>query len=346
MSLCLSAHACKTFPTAVMHLPRKYTDLFHCCPSCCVAFGPLSGVCLPSITYAYQTQPRFYPSDGNDVGTINVVLSPTRRNELYLFIQNLLRFHVNLLTELGAQLQPEQCATLRDIDEVASSVARHMDTPWDVRSIAGLAIGHNARFFNDFDAYLSRCQQMEAFDEIPIKASFLLLLQKTDYVRYGAHALSILKRLLDQVQKAGNMTNLLVYMSKHLYTYAKSLSLAGQQLEERDKITYNLILAILMRFSLEHLSSTVESIKHMCANLVKQVLQHARDMGQTKITKQMYAQVERQRMPLHAICLMLQQLVEVMGTKVVLENLPDIFKDVFPLYIGQEDSVNALYKCE
>lgn len=273
-------------------------------------------------------------------------LSPTRRNEFYLFIQNLLRFHVNFLTEFKAQLQPEQCESLRDIDEVASCVARHMDTPWDVRSIAGLAIGHNARLFNDFDAYLARCQQMEAFEEIPIKAAFLLLLQKTDYVRYGAHALGILKRLLDQVQKAGNITNLLVYMSKHLFTYAKSLSLTEQQLEERDKITYDLILAILLRFSLEHLSSTVDSIKHMCANLMQQVLQHAKDMGQTKIAKQIYTQMEKQRMPLHAICLMLQQLVEVVGTKTVVENSPNIFKNLFPLYIGLEDSVNALYKCE
>lgn len=276
----------------------------------------------------------------------NEELSPTRRNEFYLFIQNLLRFHVNFLVEFKSELQPEQCGKLREIDEVAATVARHMDTPWDVRSIAGLAIGHNARFFNEFESHLAHCQQLEAFEDIPIKAAMLLLLQKTDYAKYGAQALAILKRLLDQVQQAGNITNLLVYMSKLLHTYAKSLSLMEVKLKDREQITYDLILAILLRFSLEHISSPVESIKHMCANLMQQVLQHAKDMGQTRLTKQVYVQLEKQGMSLNAACLMLQQLTEVMGTKSVLENYPDIFNDVFPLYIGQEDSVNALFKCE
>lgn len=265
-----------------------------------------------------------------------------------MFIQNLLRFHVNLLVEFKLELQPEQCGKLREIDEVATTVARHVDTPWDVRSIAGLAIGQNARFFNEFDAYVAHSQQLEAFEEIPIKAAMLLLLQKTDYATYGEQALGVLKRLLDQVQQAGNITNLLVYMSKLLYIYAKSLSLVEQEnLQSREQITYDLILAILLRFSLEHMSSPVESIKHMCANLMQQVLQHAKDMGgQTRLTKQIYMQLKKQGMPLNAVCLMLQQLADVMGTKSVLQNYPDVFNNIFPLYLGHEDSVNALFKCE
>lgn len=321
----------------------------NCCPAHCVASGrPLGEWESTTITldtyvdFFYISSLHLFPLAWHS----NEKLSPTRRNEYFLFIQNLLRFHVNFLVEFKLELQPEQCGTLREIDEVAATVARHVDTPWDVRSIAGLAIGQNARFFNEFDAYLAHCQQLQAFEEIPIKAAMLLLLQKTDYAQYGAQALGILKRLLEQVQQAGNITNLLVYMSKLLYIYAKSLSLMEEKLQSREQITYDLILAILLRFSLEHICSPVESIKHMCGNLMQQVLQHAKDMGQTRLTKQVYMQLEKQGMPLNAVCLMLQQLTEVMGTKSVLENYPEIFNDVFPLYIGQEDSVNALFKCE
>ncbi|XP_030566188.1 thyroid adenoma-associated protein homolog isoform X1 [Drosophila novamexicana] len=270
-------------------------------------------------------------------------LSPTRRNEFYLYIQNLLRFHVNFMTEYKFQLVVERCQQLRFIDELAECVARNVDTPWDVRAIAGLSIGHNARLFNDFDEYLTKCQELNDFNDLPIKAASLLVLQKSDYASRSAQALDILKRVLDQVKGSASITNFLVYLSKHLHTYSKSLAFI--QLQDRAQIMYCLILAMLMRFSLEHISSSVESIRHMCANMLHQVLQHANAAGQTNIIGQVYAQFERHRMPLPSVCLMLQQLVEVMGTKSVLQNCPSIFDKMFPAYLGLEDSVNSLFKC-
>lgn len=217
-----------------------------------------------------------------------------------------------------------------------------MDTPWDVRAVAGLAIGHNARLFGDFGSYLHRCQSLKDFSDLPIKAAALLMLQKSDYSDYIAEALNILKSTLDHISSTNNVTNFLVYLSKHLNTYSKSLG--GIDLTNRAKVIYNLMLAMLMRFALEHISSNVDTIRHMCASLLQQVLQHCKAAGQISIIALVYNQYERQRMPLPSVCLMLQQLVEVMGVKTVMMHCPGIFDKIFGVYLGREDSVNSLFK--
>lgn len=233
---------------------------------------------------------------------------------------------------------------MRLINECAERVARHVDTPWDVRSIAGLSIGHNARFFNEFADYLSKIKNLTAAEDLPIKSASLLVLLKTDYAEHVHMALDILKSIVDQVKAAGNVTNLLVFMSKHLFTYSKSLS--SIHLSDRPLIMYNLILTILLRFSLEHIVSSVESIRHMSANLVHQVLQLSKAGGQQNIIKQVYTSFERYRMPLNATCLMLQQIVEVLGAKAVLQNCANVLEKIFPIYLGNDDNVNTLYKCK
>ncbi|XP_062127547.1 tRNA (32-2'-O)-methyltransferase regulator THADA-like [Drosophila sulfurigaster albostrigata] len=292
------------------------------------AFIPL----LPRVLRRYWTS----------ISEATVELSPTRRNEFYLFIQNLLRFYVNFMVDLKQFLVPQQCEPLRLISELAASVARHLDTPWNVRSIAGLAIGHNARFFNDFDEYMRSCHAISAFEELPIKAASLLVLQKTDYVERAVQALEILKSIIDQVNAAGDVTNLLVYMSKHLHTYSKSLSCIV--LQDRPLVIYNLILVLLLKFALQHIGSSVKSIRHMAASLLQQVLIHAKATGQTSIKQQVFAQLGREHIPLTSLCLIVQQLVEIMGTRDVLFHCPAVFQKIFLFYLGLDDNVNSLYK--
>ncbi|XP_017869820.1 PREDICTED: thyroid adenoma-associated protein homolog [Drosophila arizonae] len=275
----------------------------------------------------------------SDTGT---QISPTRRNECYLYLQNLLRFHVNFMTEFKSELMPERCRPLKSIDAIAEQASRSVDTPWDVRAVAGLAIGHNARLFGDFANYLLKCQSLNEFNDLPMKAASLLMLQKSDYGTCAAQALDILKRTLEHVDSASNVSNFLVYLSKHLNTYSKSLG--GIKLTDRPQIMYSLILAMLMRFALQHISSNIETIRHMCASLLHQVLQHSKAAGQTNVIAQVYAQYERQRMPLPSVCLMLQQVVEVLGVQAVMMNCPGIFDKMFPVHLGREDSVNALFK--
>ncbi|TDG39867.1 hypothetical protein AWZ03_013710 [Drosophila navojoa] len=269
-------------------------------------------------------------------------ISPTRRNECYLYLQNLLRFHVNYMTEFRSELVPDRCTPLKSIDAIAEQASRHVDTPWDVRAVAGLAIGHNARLFDDFGNYLLKCQSLKDFNDLPMKAAALLMLQKSDYDVYAAQALDILRCILEHVESASNVSNFLVYLSKHLNTYSKSLG--GIKLTDRPQIIYSLILALLMRFSLEHITSNIETIRHMCASLLHQVLEHCKAAGQTKVMSQVYIQYERQRMPLPSVCLMLQQVVEVMGVKAVMTNCPGIFEKLFIPHLGREDSVNSLFK--
>ncbi|ALC49114.1 CG15618 [Drosophila busckii] len=269
-------------------------------------------------------------------------LSPTRRNQIYFYIHNLLRFYVNFPAEFRANLSSQLDTDLCKLHEISVCVAKHLDTPWDVRAIAGLTIGHIARFNNQLPQYLENCIMLNGYEDIPIKAAALVVLQKQDYQYFISQALAILRSVLNQLTGSANSNNLLVYMSKHLYTYSKTLSVG--ELQGRELITYKVILGMLMRFAMEHISSDVESIRHMSANLLQQSLQHAKDAGQTNILSVLYKQFERQRMPLKGACLMLQQLTEVMGVDETLINYPTVQQDLFPNYLGVEDSVNALYK--
>ncbi|XP_030369927.1 thyroid adenoma-associated protein homolog [Scaptodrosophila lebanonensis] len=268
--------------------------------------------------------------------------SPTRRNEYYLFIQNLLRFYVNFLVEFRAELVPARCSQLQQVSVLAEIVSRHIDTPWDVRSIAGMAIGHNARFFDEFDKYMVSCQAMKDAEELPIKGACLLVLQKQEYDTYSSTALKILQQLIEMTS-GNNATNQLVYMSKHLFVYSKALR--NVNLTDRSLSAYHSILCELLGFALTNLSSSTDSVRHMSRDLLRNVLQHASTVGQNAIFNTVFDHFEKQCCSLSSSCLMLEQVVTVVGVQQVLDNCPSLFETVFKCYLGRDDSVDALYKC-
>ncbi|KAH8421316.1 hypothetical protein KR009_001752, partial [Drosophila setifemur] len=285
-----------------------------------------------------------------DIRDPHLELSPTRRNELYLYVQNALRFLVSLLSEWGEQLHPVDCReALQAADAVAQEVARHVDTPWDVRSIAGLLIGHLARFSGGLTDYLESCArpgqaERDAEREVPVQVAALLVLQTGDYQEHAARAIRILQSILAIAQRDGNVSNLLVYLSKHLFIYSKGLGEVSPLLDSEQRGNYELILAELQEFALQHLSSGTDSVRHMSSALFRQVLQHARATGLEELFLAVYRQFEERTAPLGARCLALEQLVGVLGVEQALQHCPSLFGDVFPRFLGCEDSVDSLFK--
>ncbi|KAH8325651.1 hypothetical protein KR067_003330, partial [Drosophila pandora] len=274
-----------------------------------------------------------------DISDPSLELSPTRRNELYLYLQNVLRFLVSLLSEWSAELGHESWQTLlRRADAIAQKVARHVDTPWDVRSIAGLLIGHLARLSGGFSDYLEHCARAEAEPrDLPIQTAALLVLQPSDYPEHAPVALSILQAVLAVGQREGNVSNLLVYLSKHLFIYSKSLG-------DVEPGFYRSILPELQGFALQHLASPTDSVRHMSSGLFRQTLQHAQAAGQVELFQVVYRQFEEHSASLGASCLALDQLVSVVGVAEALDQCPSLVKEIFPRFLGSEDSVDSLFK--
>ncbi|KAH8235753.1 hypothetical protein KR032_006585, partial [Drosophila birchii] len=282
--------------------------------------------------------PRALERYWTDISDARLELSPTRRNELYLYVQNALRFQVSLLSEWSGDRWP--VTLLQATDVVAQRVARHVDTPWDVRSIAGLLIGHLARSSGRFREYLDCCSKPQAERDLPIQMAALLVLQPLDYTEYGPQALAILQLILAIAETEGNVSNLLVYLSKHLFIYSKSLG----DLPASQEVVQQRILAQLQCFALQHISDATDSVRHMSSALFRQVLQHAQASKQEELFQVVYRQFEGREAPLNASCLALEQLTGVLGVDEALRQCPSLFGVIFPRYLGCEDSVDSLFK--
>ncbi|XP_070074815.1 tRNA (32-2'-O)-methyltransferase regulator THADA isoform X2 [Drosophila takahashii] len=272
----------------------------------------------------------------SDITNPALQLSPTRRNELYLYVQNALRFLVSLLSEWSDKLAQ---SLLGSADAVARQVARHVDTPWDVRSIAGLLIGHLARFSNRFGDYIAECSKPQSEQDLPVQTAALLVLRRTDYAEYAPQALAILKSIIAVGERESSVSNLLVFLSKHLFIYSKSL---GEMPAGAEGIIYRQILAELQVFALQNISSGTDSVRHMSSALLRQVLQVA--LPEEELFQVVYRQFEARVAPLNASCLALEQLVAVAGVGRSLDNCPSLFAVIFPRFLGCEDSVDALFK--
>ncbi|XP_065724265.2 tRNA (32-2'-O)-methyltransferase regulator THADA isoform X2 [Drosophila suzukii] len=280
-----------------------------------------------------------------DISDPSLELSPTRRNELYLYVQNALRFLVSLLSEWSDQLHLcDGQRLLGSADVVAQKVARHVDTPWDVRSIAGLLIGHLARFSGKFKEYIAECSRPQAEQDLPVQTAALLVLRRTDYTDYAPQALAILKTIVSVGERESSVSNLLVFLSKHLFIYSKSLGEFQALLSDEQEIVYQQILAELQVFALENISNATDSVRHMSSALLRQVLQHAQDAGREELFQVVYRQFEGRAAPLSASCLALEQLVAVAGVGRCIDNCPSLFGVIFPRFLGCEDSVDALFK--
>ncbi|XP_026838024.1 thyroid adenoma-associated protein homolog isoform X2 [Drosophila erecta] len=280
-----------------------------------------------------------------DICDPTLELSPTRRNELYLYLQNALRFLVSLLAEWSDQLHlTEDQRFPGTANVVAQKVARHEDTPWDVRSIAGLLIGHLARFSGTFQKYVEHCSRPQAEQDVPAQTAALLVLRPTDYAENAAQALAILKTIVSVGEQKSTVTNLLVFLSKHLFIYSKSLGEIHAHLPEDQKVLYEQILAELQVFALQNISNDTDSVRHMSSALLHQVLQHAQAVGQEELFQVVYRQFVDREASLNASCMALEQLVAVAGVNQSIENCPSLFGVIFPRHLGCEDSVDALFK--
>ncbi|EDW26538.1 GL13068 [Drosophila persimilis] len=269
-------------------------------------------------------------------------LSPTRLNELYLFVQNVLRFHVGVLSEWGAQLAGG--ASLLLVQVVAEKVARHSDTPWDVRSIAGLVIGKNTRFFDRFEDYLDKWSKAMPIEYLPIQAAALNVLLPEDYQRYGSRAADIVDRLMDLTAQEGSANNVLVYMAKHFHGYSKSLGApvahlsAGPQRQGYERILY-----AMQRFALANICSATDSVRHMCGGIFMQILQHGQACGLAGLFEEVYVRFEDGG-SLAAGCLAVEKLVGVQGAREAIRHCPSLFGSVFPKYLGVDDAVDSLFR--
>ncbi|XP_039498616.1 thyroid adenoma-associated protein homolog isoform X1 [Drosophila santomea] len=280
-----------------------------------------------------------------DICDPSLELSPTRRNELYLYVQNALRFLVSLLAEWSDQLHlTEDQRFLDTANVVAQKVARHEDTPWDVRSIAGLLIGHLARFSGTFKTYVEDCSRPQAEQDVPVQTAALLVLRPADYAENAAQALAILKTIVAVGEQKSTVTNLLVFLSKHLFIYSKSLGEMHVHLPDDQKLVYEQILAQLQIFALQNISNDTDSVRHMSSALLHQVLQHAQAAGQEELFQVVYRQFEDRATSLNASCMALEQLVAVAGVSQSIENCPSLFGVIFPRHLGCEDGVDALFK--
>ncbi|XP_016950386.1 thyroid adenoma-associated protein homolog isoform X1 [Drosophila biarmipes] len=279
-----------------------------------------------------------------DISDPSLELSPTRRNELYLYVQNALRFLVSLLSEWSDQLRLcDGHRLLGPACAVAQKVARHMDTPWDVRSIAGLLIGHLARFSGTFQEYIAECSRPQAEQDLPVQTAALLVLRRTDYEEYAPQALAILKTIVSVGERESSVSNLLVFLSKHLFIYSKSLGEFQDLLPTPEQeIVYQQILAELQRFALQNISNATDSVRHMSSALLRQVLQHAQLAGREQLFQAVYRHFHAA--PLSASCPALEQLVAVAGVSRCLEHCPSLFGAIFPRFLGCEDSVDALFR--
>ncbi|SPP78520.1 thyroid adenoma-associated protein homolog [Drosophila guanche] len=273
-----------------------------------------------------------------DISNGSLELSPTRLNELYLFVQNVLRFHVGVLSEWRDQLPSD--APLQPVQLLAEQVARHRDTPWDVRSIAGLVIGKNARFFDRLAAYLDESSRVMPIECLPIQAAALNVLLPEDYQRFGSQAADIVDRLLEHTAHEGSLNNVLVYMAKHFHAYSKSLGLPVTHLSPG----YERILHALQRFALVNICSATDSVRHMCGGIFTQILQHGQASGHVALFQAVYARFEDGSDSLNAGCVALEKLVGVRGAREAIGHCPSLFGRVFPEHLGVEDAVDALFK--
>lgn len=260
-------------------------------------------------------------------------------------MQNALRFLVSLLAEWSDKLRLfEDQRFPGTSNAVAQKVARYYDTPWDVRSIAALLIGHLARFSGTFKAYVEDCSRPKAEQDVPIQMAALLVLRPVDYTENATLALAILKRIVAVSELKSTVTNLLVFLSKHLFIYSKSLGEMHAHLPDDQKLLYQRILAQLQVFALQNISSDTDSVRHMSSALLHQVLQHAQAAGQEELFQVVYRQFEDRAAYLNASCMALEQLVAVAGVSKSIENCPSLFGVIFPRHLGCEDCVDALFK--
>uniref|UniRef100_A0A1I8Q5H7 tRNA (32-2'-O)-methyltransferase regulator THADA n=1 Tax=Stomoxys calcitrans TaxID=35570 RepID=A0A1I8Q5H7_STOCA len=269
------------------------------------------------------------------------ISSPSIRNEYYIFIHNSIRILLNFLQEFGECLKITHVHELRELTKLCNNIVLDGDIPMDPRTNAGMVIAYTSKLFHEYQSFISSVKNVKNPNEIALCVGIINTANGQDFHEYSGEILEICKKVDDIANNYATVPNILLCATRALYQISKLTLNFAKGSPEKDVQS---MLNKLMAFSLAFMEHHMDSVRHLCRDIMRNVIATSKNLSYDGLIENIYDACNSERQSLSVKSVVLQQMCFVVGTEHILQKCPTLFTKLFADNLGRDFIVNNLYE--
>lgn len=219
------------------------------------------------------------------------------------------------------------------------------DIPMDPRTNAGILMAHIAKIFDAYDTFIATVKDIKNPNEIAMCVGVINTCDQHDFQKFSADIRDICGKIDEIANANATVANILLCATRALYQISKlTLNFALKSQTTLDDV--KLILRKLLIFTVAYLEHHMDSVRHICRDLMRNIVAAAKKVEFDFLLQKIYDACNSARLSISMKCVVLQQACPILGADEIIENCLELFSDLFLNYLGRDFIVNNLFESE
>uniref|UniRef100_A0A1B0G450 tRNA (32-2'-O)-methyltransferase regulator THADA n=1 Tax=Glossina morsitans morsitans TaxID=37546 RepID=A0A1B0G450_GLOMM len=277
------------------------------------------------------------------VTELGVLSSPSVRNEYYSYVHNSIRFMLCCIQEFGRLLRTSYAEQLKQLNLNCKEIILDSDIPMDPRTNSGILMAHIAKLFDNYDVFIATAKDTKNPNEIVLCVGVINTCEQSDFQKYSADIRDICGKIDEIANLNATVPNILLCATRALYQISKLiLNFALKSSQTLDDI--KLILRKLLIFTVAYLEHHMDSVRHLCRDLMRNIVAAAKKVEFDFLLQKIYDACNSERLSLSMKCVVLQQAAVILGAEEIITNCLKLFSELFAANLGRDFIVNNLFE--
>ncbi|XP_067637343.1 tRNA (32-2'-O)-methyltransferase regulator THADA isoform X3 [Eurosta solidaginis] len=277
---------------------------------------------------------------------LSVLSSPSVRNEYYLYIHNAIRLLLCCVQEYGITIKDAHKITLTQLSMLCKQIVQDDEIPMDPRTNAGILLAHNAKLNANYEQFIQEVKLTKNPHEITLCVGVINTFDQHDFQQISADIRDICSKTDEIANAYSTIPNILLCATRALYQLSKLIH--NFDLKAQANVAAlddaKLILRKLLIYAFSYLEHHMDSVRHMCRDLLRNIVAAASKIEFEFLLQKIYDACRSERLSLSMKCVVLQQTAAIMGADIIIRQCPEVFTHIFAQQLGRDFMVNNLFE--
>lgn len=249
------------------------------------------------------------------------------------------------IQEFGRLLRTSYAEQLKQLNLNCKEIILDSDIPMDPRTNSGILMAHIAKLFDNYDVFIATAKDTKNPNEIVLCVGVINTCEQSDFQKYSADIRDICGKIDEIANLNATVPNILLCATRALYQISKLiLNFALKSSQTLDDI--KLILRKLLIFTVAYLEHHMDSVRHLCRDLMRNIVAAAKKVEFDFLLQKIYDACNSERLSLSMKCVVLQQAAVILGAEEIITNCLKLFSELFAANLGRDFIVNNLFESE
>ncbi|XP_018794647.1 PREDICTED: thyroid adenoma-associated protein homolog [Bactrocera latifrons] len=275
---------------------------------------------------------------------LGVLSSPSVRNEYYLYVHNAIHLLLSCVQEYGAKVKEIHSDILKQLAALCQQIVRDDEIPMDPRTNSGILLAHNAKLTATYESFIQEVKLTKNPNEIALCVGIVNTFDHHDFQHISADIRDICSKIEEIANANATVPNILLCATRALYQISKIILTFELKQQAPPTDDAKLILRKLLIFTFGYLEHHMDSVRHLCRDLLRNTVAAAKKIKFDFLIQKIYDACNSDRLSLSMKCVVLQQTVAIMGADAIIHQCSEVFTNIFAEELGRDFMAKNLFE--